>query len=310
MNITLRQVEAFLTVANLRSFTAAGKSMHITQGAVSGLIRELESHVGVPLFDRTSRMVTLSPDGEKFLPVAQKAFQEFEMTERFAADLKQMRSGVLRIVGAPLMACTLLPLYIARFARVAPDIRVELIDEVPPGVQHSILNGDAMLGFGPQRLLEQDIVSETLFATPVRMISRPDHPLAGRQIEWDDVKKEPLILIGRESISWIASDVGGKTSFTVTHVVSQMSTAFGLVAAGQGIVVAGPFSMLLAKGYGLTCTPVSNPVFTRNMMLYYHKSRKLSVPAILFLSFLREYVAQNPPNTIIDATVADIAMRG
>ena len=307
MNMTLRQIEAFLAVANLQSFTAAGKSMHITQGAISGLIKELESHVGVPLFDRTSRRVSLSQDGKKFLPVAQKAFQGFEMTERFAADLKKKRSEVLRIVSAPLMACTLLPLYIEKFSHETPGIRIELINAVPPEVQHSILGGDATLGFGPQRPLALGIAAEILFCTTVRMISRPDHPLAGKRITWDDVKKEPLIIVGHESNSWIASYVGSSKDFTIAHVVSQMSTALSLAAAGLGIVVARPYSMLLAKGYGLTCTPVRKPELRKNIMLYYHKDRKPSVPATLFMSFVRRYIEENPQTTLMDAIIADLA---
>lgn len=68
MNLTIRQFRAFLAVADLRSFTAASKYLCITQGAVSGLINEMESQMEVSLFDRTSRVVKLSPDGEKFHP--------------------------------------------------------------------------------------------------------------------------------------------------------------------------------------------------------------------------------------------------
>ena len=101
MQLTLRQIEAFLTVANLRSFTAAGASLHITQSAVSNLIKDLEAQVGVPLFDRTSRFVSLSPDGRELYTLAQKAFHEFLLMEKYAADLSSLRSGRVRIVARP-----------------------------------------------------------------------------------------------------------------------------------------------------------------------------------------------------------------
>ena len=121
MQLTLRQIEAFLTVANLRSFTAAGASLHITQSAVSNLIKDLEAQVGVPLFDRTSRFVSLSPDGRELYTLAQKAFHEFLLMEKYAADLSSLRSGRVRIVGAPLIACTLLPLLLALAALALPS---------------------------------------------------------------------------------------------------------------------------------------------------------------------------------------------
>ena len=179
MQWTLRQIEAFLTVANLRSFTAAGASLHITQSAVSNLIKDLEAQVGVPLFDRTSRFVSLSPDGRELYTLAQKAFHEFLLMEKYAADLSSLRSGRVRIVGAPLIACTLLPLLLAHFKKSEPDIRVELVDQPMALVQSSIQQGDAEVGFGPARLPETDITVRQFFTTPVSMLSRPDHPLQG-----------------------------------------------------------------------------------------------------------------------------------
>lgn len=304
MNMTLRQMEAFLAVASLKSFTAAGKSLHITQSAVSGLIKELEEQIGVPLFERTSRTVHLSPDGEKFLPVARKAFSEFELAERYAGELKSRRSSMIRIAGAPLIACTLLPVYIAEFAKIAPEIRITLVDEPMSRLQRCILDGDATLGFGPERLLEPDIVSATLFHTPVSMICRPDHPYVNRTVTWDMVKKEPLVAVGYESLDKIASDVGGKGGFRIAHVVAQMPTACALAAAGQGVVVAGPFSLLLARGYGLIALPIAKPVLNRGMVLYTHKNRALSAADSLFVSFLREHIKINDPNSMTGQTVA------
>lgn len=60
-------------------------------GAVSGLINEMESQMEVSLFDRTSRVVKLSPDGEKFLPAAMRVVEEFQRAENYARDLKEIK---------------------------------------------------------------------------------------------------------------------------------------------------------------------------------------------------------------------------
>lgn len=306
MNLTLRQFEAFLAVASLHSFTAAGKSLHVTQSAVSGLIKELEAQLGISLFDRTSRSVFLSPDGENFLPIARKAFQEFELAERYAKELKNRRSGLIRLVGAPLISCTLLPIYIAAFSRIAPDIHVELMDEPMSRVQRCVHSGDATIGFGPERTLEPDIAARVLFHTPVSMVCRPDHHLARKRVTWPMLKKEPLIVVGRESIDKISADVGGRGSFHIAHVVDQMPTACALAAVGHGIVVAGPFSMLLARGYGLIAVPVYKPVLNRGMMLYTRRNRTLSSLDSTFISFLEDYIANNDPNKMSDEAIVNL----
>ena len=234
-------------VADMRSFTAAGTALHITQSAVSNLIKELEGQVGVPLFDRTSRFVSLSPDGREFYGLAQKAFHEFLLMEKYAGDLCSLRAGRVRIVGAPLIACTLLPLLLAHFTRAQPNIRVELVDQPMAQVQSSIQQGDAEVGFGPARLPETDIIARHFFTTPVSMLSRPDHPLAGRHSTWSEVKKVPVVAVGRESVGYIAADVGTQPPFTIGHVVNQMPTAFALAAAGCGVALAGRFSLMLAR---------------------------------------------------------------
>lgn len=305
MYLTLRQMEAFLAVANLRSFTAAGKSLHITQSATSALVKELEEQTGLCLFDRTSRFVALSPDGQNFFPIVQKAFQECMLAENLAQAMKKQRSAFVRVVGAPLIACTLLPLIIADFAHFAPEIHVQIVDQPMSLLQQSVAKGDADVGFGPERHIELDICAEIFFKTPVSLVSRKDHPFVGNRPHWEQVKQEPFIAVGAEMVSRLEAEVGGSTPFNVAHVVDQMSTAFALVAARRGIVVAGPFCMLLARGYGLTVTPCE-PVVWRNMLLYTHQNRPLSPAAAAFVAFANSFVQQHNPNALAGKSLADL----
>lgn len=305
MNLTLRQMEAFLAVANLRSFTAAGKSLHITQSATSALVKELEEQAGLCLFDRTSRFVALSPDGQNFFPIVQKAFQECVLAESFAHAMKTQRSGLVRVVGAPLIACTILPLIIAAFTHVAPEIHVQIVDQPMSLLQQSVARGDADVGFGPERHLELDICAQTFFVTPVSVVSREDHPFVGDTPHWEQVKREAFIAVGTEMVTRLEAEVGGDTPFNLAYVVDQMSTAFALVAARRGIVVAGPFCMLLARGYGLTVTPCE-PVVQRHMQLYTHQNRPLSSAAATFVEFATNFVRQHDPNTLTCNSLADL----
>lgn len=307
MQMTLRQIEAFLMVADMRSFTAAGTALHITQSAVSNLIKDLEGQVGVPLFDRTSRFVSLSPDGREFYGLAQKAFHEFLLMEKYAGDLCSLRAGRVRIVGAPLIACTLLPLLLAHFTRAQPNIRVELVDQPMAQVQSSIQQGDAEVGFGPARHQEAGITAQHFFSTPVCMLSRPDHPLAGRESTWAEVKKVPIVAVGRESVGYIAADVGPEQPFLIGHVVNQMPTAFALAAAGCGVALAGRFSLLLARGYGLTATLLHEPVLQRKMLMYTPGLRKLSDAARAFVSFAKAFVRAHDPNTLDSDSIVALA---
>ena len=293
MNLTIRQFRAFIAVANTHSFTAAGQLLFITQGAVSSLIRDLEAQMGISLFDRCSRHVTLSPDGKSFLPIASRAVDEFDRAERYAKELHKARLTLVRIVGAPLIASTLLPIMIGEFTRKNPDIHIELIDHPMSLLQSCVLSGDADFGIGPQRWLEPDLMAETLFSTPISVLCRPDHKFVENFPCWQDLKDEQVIGVGDESIAFISADSG--VPIKARRIVNQMATAMSLAAQGAGIVLAGPFSMRMARGYYLTLCPLL-PIVKRNMNIYSHTTRELSPAAQKFKQFLQQYVTENDPN--------------
>jgi DNA-binding transcriptional LysR family regulator len=76
VSITLRQLRAFVALAQAHSFTAAAAQLHITQSALSALVRELESEVGSRLFDRTTRHVDINAAGRELLPVAERVLRD------------------------------------------------------------------------------------------------------------------------------------------------------------------------------------------------------------------------------------------
>src|SRR5690625_504705 len=125
MDVTLRQLRAFVAVAHLGSFTGAAESLHITQSALSGLIKELESQLGVVLVNRSTRHIELSEIGMEFHGVAVRLLRELDGALDHIDDLKQLQSGVVRIAVPQLMASTLMPEVLARFHREHPDIEIQ-----------------------------------------------------------------------------------------------------------------------------------------------------------------------------------------
>ncbi|MDC7786887.1 LysR substrate-binding domain-containing protein [Rhodoplanes sp. TEM] len=296
MNISYRQLVAFLTVVNLQSFTAAAGVLHLTQGAVSALIKELEDQSGFKLFDRTSRSVRLSSAGEEFLPYALRAVEHFRAAQRFCEDLREHRSGQVRVAGAPLIACTLLPRMISAFSQSYPNVTVTPIDVPMAELQARVRRGDADFGLGPQRGIDPELTADTLFTTPVSVVCRPDHPCNGRTTTWKELQRLPVITVGQEHMDYHAMEFG--SSFTVSLLVNHVATALGLAAVGRGLVLSGPYVSQLASAYGLVVCPLVEPVLHRKMMIYEHASRDLSPAAAAFKQFLKDYVGANDPNAV------------
>src|SRR5688500_18016150 len=128
MNLSMRQMRAFLHVARIGNFTRAAEQAHMTQAGLSTLVREMERQLGVRLFDRTTRMVGLTAAGRRLLPVVERVLGELdEVTGRLGAEGDEARQ-TLRVAATPLVSSNLLPQVFARFRESHPRIRLRLFD--------------------------------------------------------------------------------------------------------------------------------------------------------------------------------------
>ncbi len=114
MNITFRQLRVFLEVAQSGSMTRAAESLHLTPPAVSMQVKELESQVGLPLFDREGRQVSLSTAGEYFLVHARRLMGALKDAENSMARFRKLEQGMLTI-GMVSTAKYFVPHLLARF---------------------------------------------------------------------------------------------------------------------------------------------------------------------------------------------------
>src|ERR1700679_1655586 len=130
-NFTVRQgaldgVEAFLSVAQHRSFRRAATELSVTPSAISQAVRTLEARVGAALFTRTTRSVGLPEAGERFLSRAKPAFEELVAASEVARDLGQRPAGLLRLTVPRSVVPILLERHIASFCQAYPEVEVEI----------------------------------------------------------------------------------------------------------------------------------------------------------------------------------------
>jgi DNA-binding transcriptional LysR family regulator len=130
-NFTVRQgaldgVEAFLSVAQHRSFRRAAAELGVTPSAISQAVRALEERVGAALFTRTTRSVGMTEAGERFLARAKPAFEELVAAGEVARELGKRPSGLLRLAVPRAVVPILLEQLIASFCEAYPDIELEI----------------------------------------------------------------------------------------------------------------------------------------------------------------------------------------
>src|SRR3974390_592163 len=130
MDVTLRQIRAFLSVAHLKSFTQAANRLNVSQPALTVQIRNLEIAFGVKLLDRTSRSVQITRMGRELLPVLQRTLRDLEVATANAHELGAGRLGTVRVAALPSIAASLLPEVIVACRSANPALTFVVRDAI------------------------------------------------------------------------------------------------------------------------------------------------------------------------------------
>ena len=297
MNLTLRQLRAFIAVADCASFTDAARQLHLTQAAMSVLVRELETELGVRLLDRNTRRVELSEAGRDLYPFAQRVLRELEDAVHSVGELRDKKKGLLRVSAPQMMACTLMPQVIAAYQQRYPLIEVYLSDTVPELMLDRVLSGQSELAIGPDGSSPPELERRPLLRDRHHFVCQPDHPLARKkQVRWRELAGVPFIepthdFMRRLEPELVAAGVAAPR-VQPAHKVSYMTTALGLVAASLGVTACPSYAAPLVQGMGLVMRPLIDPVFYREVCIFSAAGRSLSPAAQSFVDFITAFVTK------------------
>jgi DNA-binding transcriptional LysR family regulator len=292
-NITLRQLRAFVMVADTGGFAAASRHLHLTPSALSLLIKEMESALNARLFDRTTRSTVLSHAGMEFYPLAKKVLDDLIQAVESTQELEQKKRGTVRVACTPLYAATLMPELILRYHEKYPAITVYVLDSLNQPAVARVMSGEADLGVAPQRPSPPELVQENLFRDRMIFISRPEHPLmAKKRITWSQVLAQPVVSLTQDFTSRLQADLFKHSDalvFHPAHNVSFIMTALGMVQWGHGVTVQPNSALPLLPPFGLVAKDIHSPVVYRYLSLFYKRGQALSPAARSFQEFLIDY---------------------
>jgi DNA-binding transcriptional LysR family regulator len=295
MNPTLRQMRAFVALAKTGNFTLAAQYMHVTQSALSGLIKELEQTLGVRVVDRSTRRIALTATGRELYPLFSQMIDDLDGALANIADQAQLRKGTVRVAAPQLMACTLLPRAIAAWRERHPDIRIVLSDAAVESVAAQVQSGATDFGIGPERDGAPELDARELMTLPFEAVVPVGHPLAGRaRAGWTELAGHPLIALRGQFTERLLADMGEAArdlTLKPAHEVTYMTTALAMVAAGLGITIGMPYAAPLVRLHGLQRVPLVDPVLTRRFFVYTRAQRSLTPAADAFIDFLAAFVA-------------------
>ncbi len=290
--VTLRQLRAFVAVAQDGGITRAAQRLHLTSSALSMLISSLEGELEVRLFERTTRRMALSDAGAELLPSIEKVFDNLDAAFDGLRQFSDRRNGRFAVATSPLLAATLLPTLLASFRLRFPGIEVNLFDLPPDGIAQAARGGQADFGVCTADEDIPDLLATTLYRDRLMLACTAGHPLAQRrEVRWTDLAGEALVLLRHGSGLRTLVERGFaqvnevvRPSFEVAHV----GTAVGLVEAGLCICILPSYALHRTRAMDVVAVPMTAPVVERNIVALTAPQRRLSAPCEAFLAHFRD----------------------
>ncbi|PWU24650.1 MAG: LysR family transcriptional regulator [Candidatus Rokuibacteriota bacterium] len=290
----LRQLEIFVKVAELGSFSKAADALYLTQPTVSEHIRGLEDELGVRLLDRLGRGAAVTRAGQLLLSYAERMLA-LSREARQAMDSFQGRmSGDLQIGASTIPGEYVLPLIIGRFKEKYPDISVTLLIGDSQTVVDWVFGGRAELGVVGARLPQRGVDYKELMPDEVVVVVAAGHPWHGKkQITLEELRGEPLLIRERGSGTRAALEAALREAgldLGAFRIVGEMGSTQAIkqaVKAGVGVSVVSRRAVEEECKVGLCwCLRVRDLKVMRSFHLATHRERSRSPLAEAFRMFL------------------------
>ncbi|SIT04470.1 LysR family transcriptional regulator, carnitine catabolism transcriptional activator [Neptunomonas antarctica] len=283
MNITVKQLRAFVAVAKTRSFTEGCALVHLSQPALSVAIKNLEEELGGSLLARTTRTLSLTPEGEAFYPTAQRLLADLdeavdEMHNRFA-----LFRGKVAIASMPSFASNQLPLALRDFRNKYPQINMMVHDVIAEDVVDMVRSGRVEVGVSFDPGDTEDLLFNPLFDDRFIAVLPEKHPLINQEvIQWQQLLQYDFIILQRpSSVRLLVDQMLEQEGLALSpqFETHQLATIGRMVATGLGVSVVPSLCFGQMTELGAVCRPLEAPVITRQVGVITRRRYPLSTAA-------------------------------
>jgi DNA-binding transcriptional LysR family regulator len=266
----LSQVEAFLTISERRSVSAAAEVLYVTQPALTTRLKNLERELGVELFVRTPRGMRLTAEGRAFRPHAERALQSLAEGRELLRERREGRVGELLVGAAPAISTYVLPLVLRRFQESFPDVHLIVRTGHSEEVLEMVLREQVQIGL-VRDLPHPAVSSVPLYEDEIVLVVDPGHRFAEQaSIAVGELGGERLILFDRTSSYFVLTSAFFREAGVVPRGVMELDNvdatkkmvehglgiAFLPYTAVRGELAAGTLRELGIDGY----EPVRRPI--------------------------------------------------
>src|SRR5215472_10300178 len=193
--MNLQDLRYFLALAEHQHFGHAAAACHVSQPTLSGQIKKVEQELGVVLFERSNKHVTLTPGGERALRHAKDALEAVELLRDVAATSRDQLAGPLKLGVIPTVAPYLMPLVLRELRSVFPKMRLDLWEDQTKTLLDLVIKRELDAALIATEVVEGQLTSLSLFIEPFLAALPRSHPLAKRRtVNEKDLAADVLVL--------------------------------------------------------------------------------------------------------------------
>lgn len=284
---SMRQIRAFSAVYQLRKISTAAEQLHLTQSAVSLLLRQLEKGLDIQLFERTTRSLRATEAAHDMAPVAERILRDVEHLSVHAQDMSALRKGRVSIAITPTLGGIVLPGAVKTFQQQHPAVQILIDDCAPDQFIARIVGEQVDFGIGSPEQASAEVEVSTLIRDHLSIVCPEDHPLARKKaVRWSELAPHGIITVRpgygiRPLID--TSAMRANVQLQVINEVTFLSTALWMTESGMGISIMPSAYARHSPLQGLVARPLSHPRVSRDIVVVCKRGHTLSLAAKAFI---------------------------
>lgn len=287
INVTSRQLHAFLEISRLQSFSKAAEQVPMSPSGISMLVKELEDQVGARLFDRTTRSVVPTDAGRRLQPVAERIVGELRNVSAVIGGAQAAVRSRLDVAATPMVSASLLPEVMRSFAKSHPQVRVHLADVDVSVVRRRVMEGDADIGLGFFVKPAAGLLRQPLCKFRLMRVSPPGIGLSGLgpSQPWRSLSAIPLVGLPEDNPiqALIEKHLAGiGRAHEGRQEMNLIGTIISMVRAGHGHAILPSFALDECLRQGLSMALLREPVVHLDLFLV---SKRGTLPTYAVTNF-------------------------
>jgi DNA-binding transcriptional LysR family regulator len=293
-NLSSWQLTAVLALAEYRSFVAAASSLKMSQPALTRTIKQIETELGVQLFYRSTRQVSITDAGKELAALAERLLNDLKISIRNMRELVDQPRGQIVAASVVSLANAVLPTLIANYSRRFPGIEVHLREGLHHAVMDEVRSGIADFGIGYVDDAPKSFVTESLGIETFHVVMPRVSALVRRKtIELRAIADAPLVAFPAESrtrriVDGAAAAAGLSLQYLMT--TNRLPTLHGLVRNGIGLAVVPAGERPSSDDPDLVSRPLTGQRLTCQIGIMRLRERELTPAAAEFLTVVRKWL--------------------